>query len=355
MLPKCIIFDFGNVIAFFDHRKSCKRFARLSKDQLTEDDIYNELFQPDGLERRYDRGEISTEKFFNEIKRKFKISTSLNEIESAWCDIFFPNKLVIELLHRLKEKKYQLLLASNTNELHYKWFSKQFADALRLFDGEIVSFNIGFRKPEKEFFDHCIKKSNSQASECVFIDDQLEFVTVAKQVGMKGIWYTSIDQFPFFLEEVGVRDDDLLTYFEKPTIRSISNFAEWENEFSLTLYREKYANFRHFDTLRWQIPGLVFLVAGAIIGFAPRMSNGYPAPWILIFYGIFVVLFAWLMSRISQNMKLNTFALKSLAIRLGDYSIPKSPGKRSAAFWIEMFFWLLGVLSVGAGILLSIN
>ena len=53
MLPKCIIFDFGNVIAFFDHRKSCKRFARLSKDQLTEDDgMIGEKYQQKSFSTR---------------------------------------------------------------------------------------------------------------------------------------------------------------------------------------------------------------------------------------------------------------------------------------------------------------
>ncbi|MGR9117674.1 MAG: HAD family hydrolase [Gammaproteobacteria bacterium] len=156
MSPKCVIFDFGNVIAFFDHRKACRKLSKLSNDQFTEDEIYNELFQTGGLEQKYDRGEITSEKFLNEIKQKFEILASIEEIQTAWCDIFFPNKLVIDLLKRLKQKQHRLMLASNTNELHYQWIKERFADALALFDAEIISFKIGFRKPELEFFDHCI-------------------------------------------------------------------------------------------------------------------------------------------------------------------------------------------------------
>lgn len=230
MLPKCVIFDFGNVIAFFDHRKACRQISKLSNNQFTENEIYDDLFQTGGLEQQYDRGEITSEKFLNEIKQRFKISANIEEIQTAWCDIFFANKLVIDLLQRLKQKPYRLMLGSNTNELHYNWFKRQFADALALLDEEIVSFKIGFRKPELEFFDHCLKRSGVRASECVFIDDRLEFVETARKLGLQGIWYTSIDQFPYLLEEVGIQDDFLLTEFANPTVQPMSKSAFARNE-----------------------------------------------------------------------------------------------------------------------------
>ena len=236
MLIKCVIFDFGNVIAFFDHRKACRQISKLSKNQFTEEEIYCDLFKMDGLEQQYDRGEIASDKFLNAIKQKFKISASIEEIQNAWCDIFFPNKLVIDLLKRLQQKQTRLMLASNTNELHYKWLKKQFAEALSLFDEEIVSFKIGYRKPELPFFDHCLERSGFRASECVFIDDRQEFVNVASQLGMKSIWYTSIEQFPAFLEEVGIQDDFLLAEFADLTIRPITNATDQDNELGLTLF-----------------------------------------------------------------------------------------------------------------------
>lgn len=354
MTSKCLFFDFGNVVAFFDHQKACRQIAKLSKGKFSENDIYDELFQSGGLEQQYDRGTISTDFFIGEIKRKFKLSVAASEIERAWSDIFSINNLMIDILQRLNDNGYRLILASNTNELHYKWFKEKFADELKLFDDEVISFQVGFRKPEKGFFDYCVEKSGTQATQCIFIDDRLEFVKVAREVGMKGIWYTSINYFPFDLDELGVKDETLLANFSKTVIQPRSDFTDMDKEISITIYREKYANFRHFDTMRWQIPSLVFIVAGAIIGFAPKSPIGYPASWVLILYGIFVILCAWLMSRISYNMKLNTEALHWIAIKLGDYSIPKSPGKRGAAFWIEKFFWLLGFLAIGTGVYFSI-
>lgn len=354
MTLKCLIFDFGNVIAFFDHRKACRQLSKLSKGKFSESDIYDDLFSPSGLENQYDRGAISTDEFINEIKRRYKIPVEKTDVELAWCDIFSLNKVMIELIKRLKDKGYRLILASNTNELHYKWFKNKFANELILFDDEVISFQIGFRKPEKEFFTYCVTKSEVQSIQCVFIDDRLDFIKIARELGSRGIWYTSIDYFPHDLAAVGIKDEKLLSDFTRPTIQPRGDFADIDKEVSITIYREKYSNFRHFDAMRWQIPSLVFLVAGAVMGFAPKLTNGYPAPWVLIVYGVFVVLCAWLMSRISFNMRLNTEALHLIASKIGDHSIPKSPGKRGAVFWIEKFFWLLGFSSIVAGIYFSL-
>lgn len=354
MTPKSLIFDFGNVIAFFDHRKACRQLSKLSKGKISETEIYDDLFSPGGLENQYDRGAISTDTFINEIKRRYKITSERSEIERAWSDIFFLNSVMIEIIKRLKDKGYRLILASNTNELHYNWFKDKFANELILFDHEVISFKIGFRKPEKEFFSYCIERSGVQPIECVFIDDRLDFVKIARELGANGIWYTSIHYFPHDLAALDIKDEGLLFEFTRPAIQSRSDIVDVDKEISLTIYHEKYSNFRHFDTMRWQIPSLVFLVAGAVMGFAPKLSNGYPAPWVLIVYGIFVLLCAWLMARISFNMRLNTEALQLIAYRIGDYTIPNSPGKRGAVFWIEKFFWLLGLGSIVTGLCLGV-
>jgi len=195
----CLFFDFGNVIAFFDHRKACRQLAMFSNGMFTDTEIYDELFQAGGLEQRFDRGKISSEKFINEIDLKFNLSASAGEIEHAWCDIYSLNDPIIELLLNLKDKGYQLFLASNTNELHYRWIKEKYACELSVFGDEVVSFKIGFLKPEKEFFEYCVDRSGVPSSQCIFIDDRLDFVKVACEIGLSGICYSSIS---FLLNEL---------------------------------------------------------------------------------------------------------------------------------------------------------
>jgi hypothetical protein len=49
-----------------------------------------------------------------------------------------------------------------------------------------------------------------------------------------------------------------------------------DREFRLEAYRQKYLNFRHFDILRWQVPGLAFLVGGALLSFGQKGQSGLP-------------------------------------------------------------------------------
>ena len=41
---RCMVFDFGNVIALFDHMVACQRLASLSRPPRDPDDVYERIF-----------------------------------------------------------------------------------------------------------------------------------------------------------------------------------------------------------------------------------------------------------------------------------------------------------------------
>ena len=43
-MTRCILFDFGNVIAFFDHMIACRRLASWSRPALDAQDVYRRVF-----------------------------------------------------------------------------------------------------------------------------------------------------------------------------------------------------------------------------------------------------------------------------------------------------------------------
>lgn len=343
---KCFVFDFGNVVAFFDHRQACRQLARLTGNRWGAEDVYKKMFHAGGLEEQYDRGRITTAEFLAQIRREFNITSDEDKIRDAWCDIFWLNENMTKILKRLRAKGFKLILASNTNELHHQWFKERFKNELSCFHDSIVSYDIRHRKPDPEFFDRCIEKAGCYASQCVYVDDREDFVNVSSELGMNGI---GVDDLIYELDRFGILDNLSLEEFDLPAIKPTTKLSEKENDRLLAIYKEKYANYRHFDTLRWQIPGLVFVVGGVVIGFAPRKELIYPEPWVLLLYGPFVLLCAWLMARFGYHMKRNTKVLKGVAMRLGDHSIPVSPGWLGAVFWIEMFLWGLGILATIRG------
>jgi putative hydrolase of the HAD superfamily len=187
-VTRCIVFDFGNVIAFFDHMVACQQLASLSQPSCDPVDVYERIFET-SLEEEYDCGRVTTTAFIECLRRDLQLDASDDEIARAWCDIFTPNPVIEELIVREKHRGTRLVLASNTNELHYRWFSRVFARVVQLFDEQILSFRVGARKPDVRFFDACIRASGRAANQIIYIDDRPDYVAAASTLRIQAFVY----------------------------------------------------------------------------------------------------------------------------------------------------------------------
>ncbi|MCW9096737.1 MAG: HAD hydrolase-like protein, partial [Ignavibacteriaceae bacterium] len=143
-----IVFDLGNVLIPFDFKK-----ALIKLDQVENGlgDRFNNFFKANyNLHREFEKGKISDQDF---IKRMLTIVDHKID-ESTFCkyyaDIFSLNEDVISLLPVLK-KNYKLFLLSNTDSIHkkYGWEKYEF---LKNFDRLILSFEVGWVKPEEKIY-----------------------------------------------------------------------------------------------------------------------------------------------------------------------------------------------------------
>jgi putative hydrolase of the HAD superfamily len=189
MMPS-VICDFGNVIAFFDHRRACRAIAALASNNATEDTVHSAIFDAP-IHAEFDCGELSSAEFVECLRAKFCIKQPDSDIVSAWCDIFSPNDALTKWLPMLKRSAKRLHLASNTDALHFDWIRQHFRDVTDLFDGFTLSFEVGVRKPSLAFYQHCVTVMDVSPTECIFVDDRKEFVDVARSIGMVGITYQS--------------------------------------------------------------------------------------------------------------------------------------------------------------------
>src|SRR5262245_22558828 len=98
-MTRCIVFDFGNVIALFDHMVACQQLASLSQQPRNPADVYERIFKT-SLEEDYDCGRMSTAAFIERLRRELQIDASDDEIARAWCDIFTPNPAIEKLIVR---------------------------------------------------------------------------------------------------------------------------------------------------------------------------------------------------------------------------------------------------------------
>lgn len=197
---KAIMFDLGNVLVFFDAKRSSQAFAKALN--VSEDEIWEAFFISD-LERAYTRGEISSEEFYRKMNERFPSKLDFAAFAHLWNDIFTENHDMNDLLTRLR-KHYPLYLISNTNDLHFEYVRRKFS-VLHHFVRCFPSHQVGHRKPDRMMFEHVLSEIKLRPEETIFIDDVPEFVASAQNLGICGVQFKSRAQLEEDLRRLGIR------------------------------------------------------------------------------------------------------------------------------------------------------
>ncbi len=178
---KTLIFDFGDVFINLDKVGAMQNALNLF--QLKE-------FSPEMIacNEAYEQGQISSEAFITFYKNEFP-SLSEPEILDAWNYILkdFPTHRLAFLKQLASDKKYQLILLSNTNALHIKWIQERVAfydDFKSQFDQFYLSHEIQLRKPNHSIYQFVLDQNNLNPKTCLFIDDTEENIHAASQLGI---------------------------------------------------------------------------------------------------------------------------------------------------------------------------
>jgi glucose-1-phosphatase len=184
---KNIIFDLGGVIINLDSNRTIEAFNKISEYPF--ENVYNQAGQEE-LFNLLDKGKISDYDFFMELKKMIRHKGKDEELLHAWNAMLLevPQKR-LDLLVKMKQK-YRTFLLSNTCEPHITAFEKDlyidhgvknFND---YFDKVYYSCRVGMRKPDKDIFELVLRENNLTPEETVFIDDSIQHVKGAGQVGI---------------------------------------------------------------------------------------------------------------------------------------------------------------------------
>jgi len=180
---KTIIFDFGDVFLNLDKPATNKTLDSFGIKEITP--------EIQRLNETYEVGNISTDEFLKSYQEIIPGTTKEQLIE-AWNAILvdFP-KYRLDFIQKLAaDKRYKLLLLSNTNDLHINWvkdnipFYEEFKNCFASF---YLSHEIHFRKPNADIFEFVIKEHNLTPSETLFIDDTKDNTDTAQQLGIH-VW-----------------------------------------------------------------------------------------------------------------------------------------------------------------------
>ncbi|MBA2610735.1 MAG: HAD family phosphatase [Bacteroidetes bacterium] len=200
---KNIIFDLGGVIINLDVNKTISEFNKLS--YMPFEAIYTQAEQS-SLFDNLDKGLISDEEFFYELRQQIRYEGPDHKLFEAWNAMLLdvPEKR-LDILVTMKQN-YNTFLLSNTNEPHVSAFEhdlylkhgvKNFKD---YFDEVYYSCRVGMRKPNKEIFEFVLKANDLKPEETVFIDDSIQHVRGAGECGISAFLLPKNEEIGDFLK-----------------------------------------------------------------------------------------------------------------------------------------------------------
>ena len=198
---KTIFFDIGGVLIDIHPERT---YQYLSDSADVEVSMVKESFPWDAHDQ-YERGIINNEDWFSTFKESLPQPCCLKRSDfwNAWKLLLGEEKNTVNILEALN-KQYSIWLLSNTNPKHIQDEIEKRYLFPSLVNGAVYSFDVGVRKPEKEIYEIAMQRANANPQECLFIDDLLENIQAAKQIGIEGIHFISSEQLKQELVHLGI-------------------------------------------------------------------------------------------------------------------------------------------------------
>ncbi|WP_270204606.1 HAD family hydrolase [Streptococcus anginosus] len=196
---KNLVFDFGNVLIEWNPAKILAAFVKEEDRKRVEAAIFDS-----GLWAQTDTGQLT-------LKSAIQVAqTLLDSSYSATVEAIFTHWYeTVDVYHQLQEKifewaqlGYGIYILSTTSEIFYAVENAGLLPMTKVLTGKILSYEVGFAKPDKSIYQKLLAQYALQANQCVFIDDLQINLDVAKSLGFETILATSEQQNIIAIEEL---------------------------------------------------------------------------------------------------------------------------------------------------------
>jgi epoxide hydrolase-like predicted phosphatase len=194
-----LLIDFGGVLttSVWDSFGSFCEAEGLDRDDVKK--AFRENPEALALLRRLETGELSEEQFETPFGALLGISPDRH---GGLVDRLFggmqPDQAMVEALPRAREAGIRTGLISNS------WGRGRYdrSSFERLFDGVVISGEVGLHKPQPEIFHLGAERIAVDPGSCVFVDDLRENCDGAEAVGMTAVLHRHSDETLDELEQL---------------------------------------------------------------------------------------------------------------------------------------------------------
>jgi len=188
---KNIIFDIGMVLIYWNP-----------------DLVYKPYFNDDesAMHRFYDETSILLENAEIDRGRSFDESVAMLSAryphyrepiqfwKDRWVDMLDGSlEGSVTILKALHQKGYPLFALTNFSNETFPMVKNQY-DFFKCFRDIVVSGDVKAIKPDSKIYQILLERNQLDPHECIFIDDRVENVEAAQDLGMQGIQFKSPDQ-----------------------------------------------------------------------------------------------------------------------------------------------------------------
>ena len=185
---KGLLLDFGGVLTtnvFDSFRDFCER-------EGLDPDTVKRLFREDPRAlaelRKLEKGELSEEEFAERFGPIVGVSDTDGLVDRLFAGME-PDEAMIEAVKKARSGGVRTGLISNSWG-HGRYDRSAFP---ALFDGVVISGEVGLHKPEPEIFELGADKVGLAPDDCVFVDDLRENCAGAEAVGMTAVLHRGAD------------------------------------------------------------------------------------------------------------------------------------------------------------------
>ncbi len=187
---KAIIFDLGRVLIQYNYKNLLSELAK--KSSLKENEFMDLIVDP---LKSFGTGTLNTTDFHRILTEQFDVVIDLRQMDKIFCNGMSRDERGLAYVVNLHQKLNKTIgVISNTNPIHASWLRSNIPE-LTLFESIIFSYEVGLRKPDPGIFSLALSYLEISASQACFVDDMLENVEAACEVGMKGFlhvdWITT--------------------------------------------------------------------------------------------------------------------------------------------------------------------
>ena len=197
---KALLFDFGRVISA---SKPARLFHGYEKELGLAPGTINTIMFESPLWQEALLGRLGMSEYWQAIGPQLNLSSraAIQRFQTRYFEDERINPVVIDIIKQLTPTFKRAVVSNHPPGLH-QWLAVWNIE--HLFNVVICSGDEGVAKPDAAIFRLALERLNIAAEEALFVDDTLEHVHAARELGMHGHHFLSAKELILDMKKMGI-------------------------------------------------------------------------------------------------------------------------------------------------------